>query len=315
MTPRFYCPDLAQATPYAGGTYTLPANVAHHAERVLRLRAGDALTVFDGQGTAWHGSLLSAGKSCVMHFLVEEKVLREAPLAITLVQALAVGDKMDWVVQKAVELGAAGIQPISAERSVLRLSGERAEKRVAHWQQIAIGASEQCGRQVIVPVRPILRLVDWLAQPCEGARWILDHEEGTSLSALPAPSGPVSLMIGPEGGWSAAELAAAHTSGASRVKMGPRVLRTETAGLAGKTLKQQVGINIPCVVGKGHMRDGFGVQDRHNLAGRIQRNWDQFHPCGIGLKYCGVFGFGDDHHAARAQHPSRAVEIRRRGHG
>ena len=232
MHPRFYCPELADLAATSGSQFELSPAVSHHADRVLRLRPGATVSVFDGAGQAWVGQLVEAGKRCVVALTAPEEGEREAPLAISLVQALAVGDKMDWVVQKAVELGVSAVQPIAAERSVLRLDGERAAKRVQHWQQIAIGAAEQCGRQLIMPVHNIVRLADWLAQPATGERWILDHEAGTALSQAARPTGPLSVLIGPEGGWSPAELAAAHAAGCHRVKMGPRTLRTETVGTA-----------------------------------------------------------------------------------
>lgn len=232
MTPRFYFPALADEPPILNARTDLPNEVAHHAARVLRLREGDAIVLFDGQGCEYPCTLHVQGNACSV--TAHEKCLidRESPVRLSLVQALAVGDKMDWVVQKAAELGVLAVQPVAAERSVLKLDATRGAKRTAHWQQIAIGASEQCGRNRIMQIGTVCTLSAWLAQPFEGERWMLDHEEGTTLSKLPRPTGPVAVLIGPEGGWSPAELELARAAGCTRVQMGPRVLRTETVGIA-----------------------------------------------------------------------------------
>ena len=157
---------------------------------------------------------------------------RESPLQIVLVQALASGDKMDWVVQKAVELGASAIQPVQAERSVLRLVGERADKRQAHWQQVAVAACEQCGRNRIPEVRPLQPLTHWLADHRDGLTYVLAPGGAASFAEEPVPQQVAHVLVGPEGGWSDAEMAAFDAAGCRRVRLGPRVLRTETAGLA-----------------------------------------------------------------------------------
>ncbi len=154
MNPRFFCPDGL----LPDSDMILPGPVAHHAERVLRLAVGDAVTLFDGQGGECAAVLLALGKQPVARLGPRLATDCESPLQITLVQALASGDKMDWVVQKAVELGAVAIQPVAAERSVLKLAGDRADKRVAHWQQIAVAACEQSGRNRVPQVAPILPL-------------------------------------------------------------------------------------------------------------------------------------------------------------
>lgn len=229
MLPRFFCPDL----PEPGVSHVLPAAIAHHLDRVLRLRAGQKLVLFDGSGREFSATLLATGKTASVSLDAVEQVSRESPVAITLVQALATADKMDWVVQKAVELGVRSVQPVAAERSVLRLDGERAERRVEHWQQVAVSAAEQSGRNVITCIEPILPLARWLGEAAAEHRcWILDPEAGVPLSKQGAPEGPVALLIGPEGGWAERELAAAHSAGCLPLALGPRVLRTETAGLA-----------------------------------------------------------------------------------
>jgi len=141
MLPRFFCPELAPA----GQEMALPEAVAHHADRVLRLKPGQEVSLFDGEGREARAELLAFGRDPRARIAELAEIDREPPIAITLVQALATGDKMDWIVQKAVELGVTSFQPVSAERSVLRLDGERAAKRVEHWRQVAVSAAEQCG--------------------------------------------------------------------------------------------------------------------------------------------------------------------------
>lgn len=228
MPPRFYCP-VALSAP---AQIRLPAEVAHHALRVLRLRMGEDVVLFDGRGGEFSGRLVDIEGETGVALLQQVEGDRESPLRVCLVQGLAVADKMDWIVQKAVETGVSVVQPVEAERSVLRLSGERAAKRVAHWRQVAVSASEQSGRSYLCEVSDIERLTHWLARPFEGERWVLDPQGGERLSRLSQPHGPVALLVGPEGGWSDAELAAARGAGCRAVAIGPRVLRTETAGVA-----------------------------------------------------------------------------------
>ena len=229
MLPRFFCSETL--TP--GADLVLPAAIAHHLDRVLRLRSGAQVVLFDGRGREFSATLISTGKSVSVRIEGVAEVSREAPLDITLVQALATADKMDWIVQKAVELGVKQVQPVAAERSVLRLDGARAQKRVEHWQQIAESAAEQSGRNRITHVAPVRSLADWLLESaCAHHCWILDPEAGRPLSGETAPAGPVALLIGPEGGWAERELSAAFRAGCLPLALGPRVLRTETAGLA-----------------------------------------------------------------------------------
>ena len=228
MLPRFFCPELAPA----GEEMALPEAVAHHADRVLRLKPGQEVSLFDGEGREARAELLAFGRDPRARIAELAEIDREPPIAITLVQALATGDKMDWIVQKAVELGVASLQPLSAERSVLRLDGERAAKRVEHWRQVAVSAAEQCGRNRLMKIEPILGLPQWLSASAGTTRWTLDPEAGVRLSTRSAPQAPVALLIGPEGGWSERELAALHAAGCEGLSLGPRVLRTETAGLA-----------------------------------------------------------------------------------
>ena len=228
MISRFHFPDRLPA----GGEVALPDALAHHALRVLRLRDGEAVVLFDGSGGEVEARLAVRGKAVFAQLGEARAVERESPLRIVLVQALASGDKMDWVVQKAVELGAHAVQPVQAERSVLRLAGERADKRVAHWQQVAVAACEQCGRNRVPEIRPLQALAPWLGAPRDALNYVLAPGGAAGFADEPEPKDVVHLLVGPEGGWSEVEIAAFDAAGCRPVRLGPRVLRTETAGLA-----------------------------------------------------------------------------------
>jgi len=229
-TPRFFVPAALQP----GAALELPEPAAHHAARVLRLRVGDAATLFNGEGGEHAAVITAIGKRGVTVEVGAHRALeREAPLAVTLVQAVSSGERMDVTIQKAVELGVAAIHPVLSARSVVRLDGERAEKRVAHWRQITISACEQCGRNHVPVVHPLLPLADWLASgPRAAARWLLWPDAEQSLRELPKPSAPIELLVGPEGGFTESEAQAARAAGFLAVRLGPRVLRTETAAPA-----------------------------------------------------------------------------------
>jgi len=230
MISRFYCPIPLQS----GRSITLPPEAAHHALRVLRLRSGDEVVLFDGLGGEYPGRLLEA--TGVLRVALGERrdIQREAPLALTLAQALPSGDKMDWVVQKAVELGAKAIHPVEAKRSVVRIKGERADKRRVHWQHVAISACEQSGRNRVPEIGVIVDLPHYLAMSRDENETLLllSPQPGTRLSALHKPPAGVTLLVGPEGGFDEGEESAAHSAGFLGVNLGPRVLRTETAGIA-----------------------------------------------------------------------------------
>lgn len=230
--PRFYCD--AALSPHS--ELTLPEGLAHHAARVLRLRDGAAIVLFDGKGGEYPGVLHIEGKQVSASLGAHAPREAELPGRITLVQGLPSGDKMDWVIEKAVELGAAAVVPIAAQRSVLQLSGARLDKRVQHWQRIAQSAAEQCGRNRLTIVEAPRSLRDYLAGPAAGLRLLCHPDAPDDLPAALA-SGNVgehglTLLVGPEGGWSESELQEAQRAGVTAVRFGPRVLRTETAGLA-----------------------------------------------------------------------------------
>ena len=228
--PRFYIP----ATLAIGDLLTLPEHVAHHIQ-VLRLTLGATVTLFDGSGNEYIATIAALEKKRVG---VEVKTMQsrsvELPYAITLAQALPEAAKMDWIIEKAVELGAAGIVPLAAQRCVVRLSSDRAEKRQAHWQAIIIAASEQSGRNRLAQLAPVSDFSRWIAQQDLHRRILLTPRAEQSLAdwSRHQPSQAVTVMIGPEGGFSPDEERSAMQHGALALSMGPRVLRTETAGLA-----------------------------------------------------------------------------------
>lgn len=235
MIPRFHCPpSICALAP--GAQINLPEQAAHHAIKVLRMKAGDRVILFDGRGGEWQAELLKVSPGDTARVALRDFSDRdsESPLQVTLVQALPSGDKMDWIVEKCVELGIAAIQPVTAKRSVIKLSAERMARRVAHWNAIASAACEQCGRNRVPLVAPVIDLPQYLAEAKaqNARRLLLAPEGGTALNALENPVEPVVVLIGPEGGWEEGELLAAQAAGCMAVRLGPRVLRTETAGAA-----------------------------------------------------------------------------------
>lgn len=230
--PRFYCPQPL----VIGSTVDLPEAVAHHLH-VVRLQPGAALTLFNGEGGQYRATLVESGKRRATAVIDgHEPIEAEAPYPVTLAQGLPEGSKMDWIVEKAVELGVTAIQPLAAARSVVRLSGDRLEKRQAHWHGVIVAASEQCGRNRLAQLLPMADVQPWLAGTAgAGATRILLSPRATESLAGWARANPpqaVTLLIGPEGGLSPQEEDAAVAAGALALSMGPRVLRTETAGLA-----------------------------------------------------------------------------------
>lgn len=228
--PRFYSPDPLAA----GARARLPAEAAHHAIRVLRMRQGDTLLLFDGSGQEFQGRIEAIDRDgVVVAVATASRPVREAPLPIALAQGISSGERMDYTLQKAVELGVSEIWPVQTERSVVRLSGERAAKRLSHWQRVVISACEQSGRTRVPPVHPVADLGEWLsAAHGSGCRIMLTPEGGRRLADLARPGGSVLLLVGPEGGLSPAERSLASAHGFLPVRLGPRILRTETAALA-----------------------------------------------------------------------------------
>ena len=231
LTRVFVSPAVARLA--GGADIALPPGAGEHVARVLRLRVGDALTLFDGRGGEWSAQITAIAHSKVRaRCLVHQDIERESPLAVTLLQSLARGEKMDWVVQKATELGVQRIQPVSAERSVVQIDDERAVRRLEHWQAVAAGACEQCGRNRLPRVDAPLGFAQACLVDPAATRLVLDADAGISLcSAVPGATAVV-LLIGPEGGLTDAELALTQSRGFVPVRFGPRILRTETAAVA-----------------------------------------------------------------------------------
>ena len=254
--PRFFCP----APLHTGDSLELPAGAARHVQ-VLRLQPGDSITLFNhgpgwAQGAAaspggeFEASVTQMGRSHVQvqvgaHLAVE----REAARAVHIAIAMPANDRMDWLVEKATELGVASIQPLMSERSVLRLSGERADKKTAHWQSVAVSACEQCGGNRVPLLHPVATLAHWLrglpgntggtGNAPGAARLLLSLREGSRplRDWLGADAASAAIFLsGPEGGLSAAEEDAALACGFAPVSLGARVLRAETAALAALAL-------------------------------------------------------------------------------
>lgn len=224
----------------AGQTVILDDNAAHHVGKVLRMQPGQPLVLFNGDGNNYPSELDEVGKK-----QVTAKVLRQEPsaceprLKIVLGQVISKGDRMDYAVQKSTELGVDTIVPLTSERCDVRLKGDREDKRIRHWQQVAISAAEQCGRATVPTIAPLASLSDWFEQSraCD-LRLVLHHRTEQALDQLHPPAQGIALLVGPEGGLSAAEIAMAQEQGFHPTAMGPRVLRTETAPVAAITLCQ-----------------------------------------------------------------------------
>ena len=233
-SPRFYSPIPLSV----GMRVDLSESAARHAARVLRLREGASLMLFDGAGGEYETSIVRCGRDEVsVEVLQWHDTECESPVGITLVQALQAGEKMDLTVQKAVELGVEKIVPVASQRSVVRLEGERALRRVAHWRAVAASACEQCGRNRVPDIGELEGVRQWLAKPAIGEkvlRLMLDPRSAHTLDRLPRPDAQtrVELLIGAEGGLAPEEMNLAVQAGFLGVRLGPRVLRTETAGLA-----------------------------------------------------------------------------------
>lgn len=229
--PRFYCPaDLPSS-----GLFALPPAAAHHAHRVLRLRVGDAVQIFDGSGHACDASIRTInGKHVEVNITGSYSAPAQTPLHIVLAQAMTSSEKMDWIIQKAAELGAAEVQPVQTRRSVAKLSQERVEKRTEHWRGVVIAACEQSGRNDLMQVQTPLDLSLWLAgaKSIQGSKFILLPDGAVTLHSQAKPQNKITLLIGPEGGFTADEAIMAKQAGFVPILLGPRVLRTETAALA-----------------------------------------------------------------------------------
>lgn len=220
------------------GRHVLPEAQSHYIGRVLRLAKGDAVQLFDGSGQEFAGSLLEVGKKSVTVELDDQwEGQSPSSLAIHLGQGLSRGERMDWAIQKATELGAAQITPLFTERCEVRLNDERSDKRMAHWQQIIISACEQCGRSVLPVLNPPRQLADWLTSLDDPLRLVLHPDSPAALQQHPRPES-LALLIGPEGGLSESEVQLARQHAFHATRLGPRVLRTETAPVVALSVAQ-----------------------------------------------------------------------------
>ena len=234
-----------------GALIKLSDNAATHATRVLRLNIGDAIKLFNGDGFDYSCELASVKKSeTLAKVLAQIAVKNESPLNITLLQGISSGERMDYTIQKAVELGVAAIQPLSTARSVVKLSPERAQKRLEHWQNVVHSACEQSGRAFVPTVHAPVQLLAWLEanihagsgdadlMTSQKTRFLLNPIGALRLSELPKPTGNIELLVGAEGGLSQAEIELATSHGFQSIVLGPRILRTETAALTAITAMQ-----------------------------------------------------------------------------
>lgn len=227
--PRFYLPENLSV----GQTVALPDNIVRHLN-VLRVRPNENITLFDGKGKAHAAQLTVLEKRrAEAEILHEETADTESPLNITLIQSISSGERMDFTLQKSVELGVTAIQPVISERCIVRLDGERAAKRLARWQEIVISACEQSGRNTVPPVLPIIGYREALDKmPSESTKLIMSINRARKLADIRHPSGAIVFMVGPEGGWTEQEEQQAFDAGFQAVTLGKRILRTETAALA-----------------------------------------------------------------------------------
>jgi len=229
--PRIFVPISLQP----GRDIDLPTQAGEHVARVLRLDRGQPLRLFDGSGAEYTGEIASLAKRAVTARVLArvESADRESPLRITLGQGIARGEKMDWILQKATELGVASVHPVHSDRSEVKLEGERATKRLAHWQGVVVSACEQSGRARIPEVAAAQALPALLTGALPSTRrFLLDPEAEDAIATMPPLEGDCVLAVGPEGGWSPRDRQALQAAGFVGLKLGPRILRTETAGIA-----------------------------------------------------------------------------------
>ena len=230
--PRFHTSTRLHPS-QVGTTIAVDDDVAHHAVRVLRLERGHAITLFDGTGGEYAATLVETSKNgvtvAIEHF---DDVERESPLDVTLVQAVIAADAMDYAIRKAVELGVTAMAPVNCARSQAAVQGERATKRLAHWRAIAVAACEQCGRNRIPSIAAVQSFTEWVRAGSSPRVAIAAPGVMLSLREVVDAGVPSAIVVGPEGGFTEEERAAAIAAGAVPFTLGPRVLRAETAGVA-----------------------------------------------------------------------------------
>lgn len=234
-TPRVF----VHAPLAAGQRLTLDGEAAAHLGRVLRVRAGEDVVLFDGSGSEFASQVAAANRREVEIAVGTGKAVnRESALELVLLQGVCRNERMDWVVRKATELGVSAIRPVMTSRSVVKLDPAKVAGRIEHWRAIAISACEQCGRNILPDILPPLPVSAALSAHAGASGVLLDPEADGGPSTLARPTGPLCLLVGPEGGLDARERAAAQAAGYVGVRLGPRILRTETAALTGLTLLQ-----------------------------------------------------------------------------
>lgn len=224
-----------------GAEVHLDSQAGHYVFRVLKLRAGDPLVLFNGDGADYAAELLSNRRDLVtLRVSARLPSIPESPLAITLVQAVGKGDRMDLSLQKATELGVSAVQPLFSERTEVRLPNERLERRSEHWQRVMAAACEQCGRARVPTLLEPLGLDEWLAMGSAQARVVLEPAADAPLASLALDQAEVAVVVGPEGGFSEREMKLFQLAGVRAFRLGPRILRTETAGPAAIAILQSL---------------------------------------------------------------------------
>lgn len=232
--PRIYTAQTLRSN----ASIELEPGPSQHLSRVLRMKPGDAIILFDGTGGQYPATVTAVSRKSVVATTADhDPAERESGLCVQLGIAISRGERMDWVVQKATELGVGTIVPLRTQRTEVRLNGERAEKKLRHWQQVVTSACEQCGRNRLPAVQPVQDLEQWLGAVQADAKLVLHHRAGANRAGATAPAS-VALLVGPEGGLSPTEISAAEQAGFSSLQLGPRVLRTETAPLAAIAILQ-----------------------------------------------------------------------------
>lgn len=233
-------PRIHHPAPLAAGQVTLlNEDAANHVGRVLRMQPGQALQLFDGSNYLFEAVIKQADKKSVqVEILSGCEDSRESPLWLHLGQVMSRGEKMEFTIQKAVELGVNVITPLYSERCGIKLDAERLSKKLGQWQKIAVAACEQCGRNRIPEIRPVMRLEEWCAEQEQGLKLNLHPRASASINTLPQPVERVRLLIGPEGGLSTDEIAMTAEHQFTDILLGPRVLRTETTALTAITALQ-----------------------------------------------------------------------------
>ncbi len=232
--PRIY----SRQALHTGATISLEEDAAHHLARVLRVKSGRAIQVFNGDGRQFDATVAKVDRGDVdIDVGAESAAAPESPLTIELGIAIPANDRMDWLLQKATELGVHAVTPLVTERS--QSAAKRAVKRSSHWQRVAINACEQCGRAVVPVINDVLKLPDWAAQPFGGDQWVMSPAAAGSPPTSDM-SNSIRLLVGPEGGLSETEIAMATAAGFSGWQLGPRILRSETAPLAALAVLQHL---------------------------------------------------------------------------